>query len=103
MIITDPPYQFCDAQVENFKTQQAGHLYPDPEDFKEETSRVKHYNSLCKEEGRPGSCYEYFFVLKKLLKDLELLSSECKEKIFFRKRLKRGLIPGLDLDDGFGF
>ena len=90
MLFTDPPYRFCDAQVSNFEGKNS-------------IPKVTSSYDLCKEEARPGSCYDYFFYLGKLFKDLELVSPECISEIFVENNLKSVFEQALTLMTALAF
>ncbi|MCY4321292.1 MAG: hypothetical protein OXC37_02660 [Bdellovibrionaceae bacterium] len=97
ILLNDPPHTFCDTQVEHFKSIQTGFVYPDRKDFHEEKSRLKRKQQLCQSENTPGACYEYFFYLRKLLKDFRVLSTKCQLYIFSDIKVKSALTSALTL------
>ena len=97
ILLNDPPHTFCDTQVEHFKSIQTGFVYPDRKDFHEEKSRLKRKQQLCQSENTPGACYEYFFYLRKLLKDFRVLSTKCQPYIFSDIKVKSALTSALSL------
>ena len=97
ILFNDPPHTFCDTQLEHFKSIQTGFVYPDRKDFHKEKSRLNRKKQACQSENTPGSCYEYFFYLKKLLKDFRILSSECQSYIFSDLKIKSALSSALTL------
>lgn len=97
ILINDPPHSFCDSQIEQFKKLQTGILYKDPKDFRKEKSSLTRKQNLCRQENAPGSCYDYFLELKKVLKDLKLLSEECSSRIYSTSKLKKTLSSALTL------
>ena len=97
IILSDPPHNFCDTQLEHFKSLQTGLLYKDSEDFHEEKSALERKKQDCQKENSPGACYEYFAVLKRLLKDFRVLSAQCKASIFSEAKVKSTLESALSL------
>ena len=97
MIANDPPYTFCDSQVENFKKIQKGILYKNPKDFHKEKSILKRKENTCLQENAPGACYEYFAYVRRLLRDFRVLSNECISQISSTNKVKRALSEALTL------
>lgn len=97
LLISDPPHTFCDTQVEHFKEVQKGLIYNNSKDFHEIKSALKREKKNCEAENSPGACYDYFFHLKQILKDLRLLSNECKAQIFTDSKVKKTLEEALTL------
>lgn len=96
-LISDPPHSFCDTQIENFKEVQKGKIYKDSKDYHKIKSAVQREKEICVAGNSPGACYDYFFYLKQALKDLRLLSNECKAQIFTDSRVKKTLEEALIL------
>ena len=97
MLFSDPPHNLCDTQIEHFQEIQTGILYPDSSDFHQIKSRLQRHKKNCETEKSPGSCYEYFSLLKKLLRDFSVLSPECKSQIFSSSKVKKALQEALTL------
>ena len=97
VLISDPPHTFCDTQLEHFKTNQKGIIYKDSKDYHKIKSAIKRTKQICKTKNSSGGCYDYFFYLKKVLKDLRLLSNECKAQIFIDSKVKKTLEDALIL------
>ena len=97
IIYTDRPHNFCDTQLEHFKSIQTGLLYKDGKDFHAEKSRLERTKQNCETETAPGTCYEYFAYLKRLLKDFRVLSTQCKSLIFSKVKVKSALESALKL------
>ena len=97
ILFNDPPHTFCDTQVGHFKKVQEGILYKDTKDFHREKSILERKRQLCQKESAPGTCYEYFHYLRRLLKDLKLLSEECAPKIYQSLEVKRAFSKALSL------
>ena len=95
IILNDPPHTLCDTQLEHFKSLQKGLIYKDSKDFHKEKALLKRKKESCEKENRPGTCYEYFAYLKRLLKDFQVLSTECKAIIFSEAPVKSSLTSAL--------
>ena len=97
ILIESPPHTFCDTQVNHFKETQKGFIYDDKKDFHENKSALRRKKKICEQENSFGSCYDYFSYLKKILKDLRLLSNECKTQIFADSKVKKTFEEALTL------
>lgn len=97
ILISDPPHTFCDTQIEHFKKVQKGILYKNPKDFHEEKSILERKRQSCQKTNAPGTCYDYFHYLKRLLRDLRLLSKECAPKIYQSLEVKKAFSQALTL------
>ena len=97
ILLNDPPHTFCDTQVEHFKRVQRGILYKNPKDFHTEKSTLKRKKNTCQKENAPGACYEYFAYLRRLLKDLRLLSKKCLPLIYEATEMKEAFSAALSL------
>lgn len=84
ILIKDPPHSFCDSQAAQFRKIRSG-------------STLQKRLSLCRTEGAPGSCYEYFSSVRQLLKDLLVLSPECAHLIYSSPEIKNSLASALTL------
>ena len=84
ILISDPPHKFCDSQLEHFRKVQ------------KETPLGKE-RKLCKEENRPGSCYEYFARLRRFVRNFRILSEECLPLVYAQPEIRKALAGGLAL------
>ena len=85
ILISDPPHHFCDSQTAHFKKIQKG------------GAALKRERTLCKEENRPGACYEYFAHLRRFLRSFRILSQECLPLIQPEPGVRKTLAGGLVL------
>ena len=97
ILINDPPHTFCDTQIEHFERVQKGILYKNTSDFHKEKSILERKRQACQKENAPGACYGYFHYLKRLLKDLKLLSEECSALIYQSGVVKKAFSQALSL------
>lgn len=97
LIMSDPPHTFCDTQIEHFKEVQKGKIYEDSKDYHKIKSAIKREKKNCETQNSSGACYDYFFYLKQVLKDLRLLSHECKVQVFTDSKVKKTLEEALTL------
>ncbi|MBC6416159.1 MAG: hypothetical protein GDA46_07255 [Bdellovibrionales bacterium] len=97
IIVSEPPHTLCDTQIQNFKQNQKGFIYNNSKDFHKNKSILKRKKKNCEEGNSQGSCHDYFFLLKKILKDLQLISNECKPQIFADTKVKKTFAEALTL------
>jgi len=72
-------------------------LYKNPKDFHVEKSVLKRKKAACQKENASGACYEYFAYLRRLLKDLRLLSEKCLLLVYETPELKKTFSSALSL------
>lgn len=99
LLLNNPPYTLCDAQINHFKDQQKGKLFKDPSDkvFKNNPA-IPRLLTICKESVAPGACYEYFAIMRGLLRDFKLVSQECVAKhLVAIPEVKNNLLNGTQL------
>ena len=90
ILLNDPPHTLCDTQVEHFTALQKNRgVY--------NKTRLRKKYKLCEKEQAPGVCYEYFAILKKLLKDFNVLSDECTTLVYSKPDVKSTLSQALTL------
>lgn len=97
ILVQDPPHQLCDTQLQHFKNLQSGLLYKNKQGFYTDSSRLNRKKKLCEKEQKPGTCYEYFYSLKQILKDLWLLSEECAAQVYKTPKVQKTLSQALSL------
>ena len=105
IMLFNPPHTMCDTQIEHFKEVQVEVFYKNstesckPENPKDLSpcSKIKKEQKLCKTQNTRGACYNYFAYLKKVLKDLRLVSNECHAQIFTNGKIKTTLEEALTL------
>lgn len=81
IVAQDPPHTICRTQIENFKSQQEGIIYRDP-NLKAEIKKLPLLETLvksCKKYNSPGSCYGLFSKIKNFIDDFKLVSIDCRE------------------------
>ena len=90
MLIFNPPYSVCDAEVEEFKRREASFLFKQKSKFKESSrSMAVVLKEQCLRTNSPGGCFEYFTQLKLLLRDLDQVSSQCRADVGGISQLKK--------------
>lgn len=97
ILLDDPPHTLCETQIQHFKVLQIRGLYRNPRDVHKEKSRLRRSYNLCLKEQAPGVCYEYFAILKKLLKDFNVLTDKCIPLIYSTPEVQSALNQALTL------
>ena len=101
IIIHDPPRTLCTTQLEAFKEEVGTYLFIDPlkqSQAKDELkSGFQKDRDYCQNINSAGGCYEFFFNLKNMLRNLDAVSSECQSSMGKLKEVKQALWETLDL------
>ncbi len=96
MILLDPPYGLCDAQVDGFKERQKSFLYKKKSKFESQPKALV-LRDMCLQTNAPGGCYEYFAKLKMMLNDLNQIQSQCRTDVGGISALKKTYWAAADL------
>ena len=78
IVANDPPHTVCRTQIENFKEQQKGIIYKDPETKNRPQPLLQVLIKNCKKHNSPGSCYGLFSRTKVLINGFKVVSVDCK-------------------------
>ncbi len=72
-----PPHHVCESQVDSFREAQAGQLYPRV--VKQIPIQASIFRAIdsCKRSNGPGGCYDFFQILRSLIRDSKASSAEC--------------------------
>lgn len=98
LYIAMPPHSKCDSQVEVFKSAQTGFLYIEAKKKKyQETTGFEKSLNNCKAGASHGACRYLFDGLKRMLEDVRMVPSECRESIAGVGELKASLFQVADL------
>ena len=121
IVLSQPPHSVCDSQMAVVDKNQARFLFRDPKMKKVNPAEVKKAIELCHESkdpdscydiyltryerltefckatNTPGGCYELFTELKRLVRDLATLSSECSTAIGGTSEYKTALMGSVEL------
>lgn len=95
--VIEEPHSVCKSQEVLFQESQAGNLYPKKQN---ESVRPPLYSRLitnCRQGNGPGSCFEFFGLLRKLLRDLNTIPQECSAHFGELGPVKRALVEGSQL------
>ncbi len=97
IFLLSPPHSVCDTQEATMRETQAGNIFGTVEKKKKIPPVVVRTKEACQLGNSPGSCYEYFMVLKKVVDDLSKASSECTAQLFSINEVKSALNDGIEL------
>lgn len=77
IFVIQPPHSICDTQAENLKENQKGILFPIKSGKRTYPGKVQGAMEACRLGNSPGSCYEYFTILRRAALAVKALSKEC--------------------------
>ncbi len=81
IVVSDPPKNICDAQIDQLDLLSVGLLSPNPKDLSHKTSKFQDLFAVCEQTKSPGGCYELFLNLRTILKNSRTVSPECYGKL----------------------
>jgi hypothetical protein len=90
------PHTVCQSQLEVLKESQAGALFPGKAGSAL-GGRAPRYQRLledCRQGNGPGACFEYFTLLRNLIRDLNGSPRECLGPFGEANEIKRALFEG---------
>lgn len=94
-IYLKPFHTVCDSQIEVFRQAQAGKLYPLQKKTGVREPVIGKLLENCKLANSPGGCLEYFMTLRKIVRDLNSVPTECVKPIATLPEVKRAYLGGL--------
>lgn len=97
IVLSDPPKNICDAQIEQFETVNRGLLTLDPKKPTKRVSRFKELIELCRSTKSAGGCYELFGIVKVILKNARLVEPACYSKLADQDDFKNAVWSSLDM------
>lgn len=105
IILNDPPHSLCDSQIENFLSEQEGFLklrkgqstVVDQESGEKRKTVFEEAQFLCKRGYGPGGCLEFVMNLRKLRRQLDQVSQECRKEVFQIPLVENTIWSSLDL------
>jgi len=96
-MFNDPPHTVCDVQMDNLKDDLKGQVFPSVIDKHNMPPLINQAQSACEQGNSAGSCFEYFSILKKLAKDIQNYSSECRQDLASIAEIRKAMREGLTL------
>jgi hypothetical protein len=96
--VIQEPHTVCQSQLDVLKEAEAGKLFPGKESSA--GSKLSRYAALledCKQGNGPGACFEYFSLLRNLIRDLNGSPRECLVPFGDVTEVKRALFDGTQM------
>jgi hypothetical protein len=93
----DPPHTVCDVQAENLKEEMKGQIFAATVKKNKIPPLILQTQEACQQGNSPGSCFEYFEILKKMAKSIQNYSSECKTEFASIPEVKKAMKDGVTL------
>jgi hypothetical protein len=93
--IANPPRTICDVQVDVFRENQSGYIFPKGKKQTSISSLYKRSLSQCELGNTLGACLEYFSTLRQFTKDLGAVQRECLAEVIEVKETKEALGVGI--------
>ncbi len=97
IVLSDPPKNLCDAQIDQFIAVSKGVLTLDPKKPSRKVTRFQELFELCKTTKTPGGCYELFAILKLVLKNSRSIEPSCYSKLSDQSEFETAVWSSLDL------
>ncbi|OFZ17755.1 MAG: hypothetical protein A2Z20_02660 [Bdellovibrionales bacterium RBG_16_40_8] len=98
IVLSDPPRTVCDSQIELFSEKTKGFLTITKMKYIERTkSRFNMLMDTCKTTNTVGGCYELFYSLKQMLKDVGTVSPACYSKLSGNSGFSEAIWKSLEL------
>lgn len=95
--VIQKPQSLCDSQFEIFKESQQGQIFSRQGKTSLRPAIYPRLVENCKIGNGPGACYEFFNLLRKLIRDLNGSQSECLVPFGKVDEVKRALFEGTRL------
>lgn len=89
------PHTVCDAQKAALIQSQAGSIYSQQVKNVKRPAQFSKYLDICRQGASPGACYELFQQLRKLDKDIGVLSETCAVELASENEVKSALRESL--------
>lgn len=97
IFVLQKPHSVCDSQLEVFKESMKGKIYPRVE--KNLTLPASYFRLLenCKLANSAGGCFEYFDLLRSMLRELNGAPEQCLQPFGEIKEVKSAFNEGLEI------
>jgi hypothetical protein len=97
-VFNDPPHTVCDVQKDNLREDLKGQVFST-------TTLDKHTlppilgraQEGCQQGNSAGSCYEYFTILRKIARNIQNYSSECRTDLSSIPEIQKAMRDGVIL------
>ena len=97
VLLMNPLHTVCDSQEEIVRDLQIGVLFPKEIKKSKIPPSLVRVKEACQVGNSPGSCSEYFSLLKKISKDVLSSSTECVAQLYGIKEISAALNDGIEL------
>jgi len=97
IVLSDPPKNECDAQLEVFKQNQQGFLFEKVEKKKTYKPLFERLFKNCANTNSAGGCYELFAQLRLFIQETSMVRADCNDKFKNEKVVKQALLNSYDL------
>ena len=97
IVLSDPPKNLCDAQMDQFKKVNVGVLSLNPKLKTRKQTRFQELFEICQNTKTPGGCYELFAITKQILKNSRSVAPECYRKLANDSAFDNAIWSTLDL------
>lgn len=96
-MLNDPPNTVCDIQAGNLKESLKGQIFPSTVKKNKIPPILGQAQVACQQGNSAGSCYEYFSILRKTVRDIRNYSSECRGELLGITEVNKALREGVVL------
>ncbi len=91
IVVQDPPHTVCRTQIENFRSQQKGIIYKNPNIKTRSKPLITVMIGNCKKYNSPGSCYGLFSRVKALIHSFKVVSVDCRNSFASLSKVRQTL------------
>jgi len=97
--VIQEPHTVCQSQLEVLKESQSGALFPSKAvaDTPAHSPRYRKLLEDCRQGNGPGACFEYFTLLRNLIRDLNGSPRECLMPFGDVSEIKKALFDGAEI------
>ena len=96
-MFNDPPHSVCDVQIGNLKEDLKGQVFPSVVDKHNLPPMIGRAQEGCQLGNSAGSCFEYFSILKKVARNIQNYSSECRTELSSTPEIRKAMTDGITL------
>ncbi len=97
IMYNEPPFTICDSQIKVFRQSQKGGLYAKKTKTGVRSASFNRWVESCKNSNNGGGCYDLFNSLKKIVRDLQDVPSECLAQTTSLEEIRSALLTGTEL------
>ena len=95
--IFSPPHTVCDTEEAAFREKLIGQIFPTIVKKNRIPPVLVRTKETCQLGNSPGSCYEYFMVLKKVMDGVGKATTGCSSQLFNINEVKATLNDGVEM------